>query len=198
MDDENNVGRQLTNMESKKFRERAYNRASNKVKKTIRKALVLNEMEKEKAKGIIRGFKSVLSFLNSGEPKLPLFRRDEDMDETFKEKFVRKLIEFPLSILYLPFVAIKMGVNAVKLKKWLKQKHELFSNLKTQELFDNIDEFSDSQKQYFHLDNFGEYVDHVLSEHKNYPSEYNNLVEGMSEEYKTVLEEDREYDARHL
>ena len=198
MDEDNNVGRLLTNMENTKFRERANARATKKVKKAIRKTLVLNELEKERKKGIIKGFKSVLAFLNSGEPKLPLLRPDDDLDETLGQKFVRKMIEVPLSILYLPFVAAKMGINAIKLRSWLKQKHELFSNLQTQELFDNIDDFSDDQKQFFHLDNVSEYVDHVLVEHKNYPSEYNDLITGMSEEYQEGLrrqaEEDAEYD----
>jgi hypothetical protein len=192
-----NMGKLLNKIESSKFKKRP----TNKVKKMIRKTLALNELEKAKAAGIRSNISSVFAFLNSGEPKLPLLRDDSDLESELGTKFVQKLAEVPLSILFLPLVAIKMGINAVKLTKWLKQKPELFRGLETQHLLDNIQRFSDEQKEYFKIDSLSEYFDHILDNHSVFPSEYNDLIEGMTEEFKDLQERqaeyDREYD-RHL
>ena len=174
---------------------------TNKIKKVIRKAIVLNELEKERAKGIRRGISSVFAFLNSGEPKLPILRDDSDLDQTLGEKFIKKLIELPISLLMLPLVAMKMGINAAKLKKWLNEKYEINHTLKTQQLFDNIERFTNEQKKFFHMENPNKYIDHVLSDYRQFPGEYNELINGMADEFKTVksnqLVEDQRY-ARYL
>jgi hypothetical protein len=192
-----NMGKLLNKIESSKFKKRP----TNKVKKMIRKTLALNELEKAKAAGIRSKISSVFAFLNSGEPKLPLLRDDSDLESELGTKFVQKLAEVPLSILFLPLVAIKVGINAVKLTKWLKQKPELFRGLETQHLLDNIQRFSDEQKEYFKIDSLSAYFDHILDNHSVFPSEYNDLIEGMTEEFKDLQERqaeyDREYD-RHL
>lgn len=191
------MGQLLDKIENSKFKSGPTRRA----KKMIRKTLALNELEKAKAEGIRQNVSAVFSFLNSGYPKLPILENDDDLDKLFgNSMFIQKLVELPISIVFLPFVAIKMGINASKLVKWIKQKPELVNALKGQNLYDNIVNFSDEQKEYFNIEDRAEYFDHILDEHSPFPSEYDGLIDNMTEEYNQLkekqAEEDREYDER--
>ena len=189
-----NMGHLLNKIENSKFKRRPTKKAT----KMIRKTLALNELEEAKAKGIRENVGAVFAFLNSGYPKLPILENDDDLDKKLgNSNFVQRLVELPISIVFLPLVAIKMGINTVKLASWLKQKPELVSTLKHQHLYDNIVNFSKEQKEYFNIESEAEYFDHILDEHSPFVSEYNDLIEGMTEEFKDLQERQAEYDEEH-
>lgn len=157
--------------------------SAKKAKKIIRKAIVLNELEREKAKGIRKNVASVLKFINSGSPKLPKFTGKEDFEETLNNSnLAEKIAAIPICILFIPIIALKMGINSIKLARWMKQKPEILGALKDQGLLDNIEKFANKKRKDYNDNEHQEYIEHVLEDHRIFPNEYNELIDEMSAE----------------
>ncbi len=161
-----------------------------KMRKKISKVLVLNEMEQQKAKGIKENLKTVFSFIKSGNPTLPDFKGtevvsrsfegDQEVKKTIEEmSLFEKIISVPACIILLPIVALKMGINTVKLAKWMLEKKELVEELEKNGLLDNVKEYAEEDKKRYENLNTQEYMDHLLAKEDFH---YNELMDEMSEE----------------
>ena len=168
-----NIGNTLNDYERVKFN----SKPAKKAKKIIKKALVLNELERKKAEGIRGRISGVLEFIKSGSPKLPRFTGKGGFFDTFANAEVfHKIIMVPALILYLPLVAAKMGINTAKLAKLMLDKKEILNDLKAQHLDDNIERFANQERTKYSKEG---YIEHLQD---NKTGEFNDLIDEMSKE----------------